>query len=50
MSDSDTFEHINDVAIVGMSGRLPGARNTDDLWQNLCAGQECISFFSKEER
>lgn len=42
-------EHTNDVAIVGMSGRFPGAKNVDELWQNLCDGVECISFFSRQE-
>lgn len=42
-------EHTNDVAIVGMSGRFPGAKNVDELWQNLCDGVECVSFFSRQE-
>ncbi|MHC5773995.1 type I polyketide synthase [Nostoc sp.] len=37
------------IAIVGMAGRFPGAKNVDEYWQNLCAGRECISFFSDEE-
>ncbi|WP_392535973.1 beta-ketoacyl synthase N-terminal-like domain-containing protein [Nostoc sp. C117] len=32
-----------------MAGRFPGAKNVDEYWQNLCAGRECISFFSDEE-
>jgi phthiocerol/phenolphthiocerol synthesis type-I polyketide synthase E len=38
-----------EIAVVGMAGRFPGARNVDDYWRNLCAGQETISFFSREE-
>jgi acyl transferase domain-containing protein/thioesterase domain-containing protein len=38
-----------DIAIIGMSGRFPKARNIDEFWQNLQAGKECISFFSDEE-
>ena len=37
------------IAIIGMSGRFPGARNTREFWQNLSNGVESISFFSAEE-
>lgn len=38
-----------DIAVIGMSGRFPGAQNLDEFWQNLCEGVESISFFSDEE-
>ncbi len=38
-----------DIAIIGMSCRLPGASNTDDFWKNLRDGVESISFFTDEE-
>ncbi|MGP4971773.1 condensation domain-containing protein [Psychrobacter aquimaris] len=38
-----------EVAIIGMSGRFPGANDTEVLWENLCNGVESISRFSKEE-
>ncbi len=31
-----------EVAIIGMTGRFPGARNIQEFWQNLCAGVESI--------
>jgi amino acid adenylation domain-containing protein len=37
------------IAIVGLAGRFPGARNLDEFWQNLCHGVESISFFSEED-
>jgi amino acid adenylation domain-containing protein len=37
------------VAILGMAGRFPGAPDLERFWQNLRAGVESISFFSKEE-
>lgn len=37
------------VAIIGMSGRFPGANSTSDFFHNLCQGKEFISFFSEEE-
>jgi len=40
---------LDGVAIVGMSGRFPGAANIAQLWSNLCNGVESISFFAPEE-
>ncbi|QDE89543.1 hypothetical protein BHS06_11545 [Myxococcus xanthus] len=34
------------VAIVGMAGRFPGARNVEELWRNVSAGQDAVSRFS----
>ncbi|MDD2708609.1 MAG: SDR family NAD(P)-dependent oxidoreductase [Verrucomicrobiae bacterium] len=31
-----------DVAIIGMSGRFPGAANVGEFWRNLAAGRNCI--------
>ena len=39
----------DDIAIVGMAGRFPGADSVADFWQNLVDGEEGISFFSDEE-
>ena len=49
MSDSATNDNSYDIAIVGMSGRFPGARNLTEFWKNLRDGVESISFFSDEE-
>ncbi len=38
-----------DIAIVGMSCRLPGARNLDEFWRNLTSGIESITRFSDQE-
>lgn len=38
-----------DIAVVGMAGRFPGARNLDEFWQNLVEGVESITRFSDEE-
>ncbi len=38
-----------DIAVVGMAGRFPGARDVRQLWENLAAGVEAISFFTDEE-
>lgn len=31
------------IAIIGMAGRFPGARNLHEFWQNLRNGVECIA-------
>lgn len=51
MSLSTSTDSISelDVAIIGMAGRFPGARNIDEFWQNLINGVESISQFSDEE-
>jgi len=37
------------IAIVGMAGRFPGAKNIKEFWHNLTQGIESISTFSDEE-
>jgi phthiocerol/phenolphthiocerol synthesis type-I polyketide synthase E len=39
----------NAIAVIGMSGRFPGARDVAELWHNLCGGKESVSFFTDEE-
>lgn len=39
----------NDIAIIGMSGRFPGADTVDEFWQMLAEGREGTSFFTEEE-
>ncbi|MHC5824587.1 MAG: beta-ketoacyl synthase N-terminal-like domain-containing protein, partial [Nostoc sp.] len=46
------FKNLNDqdeIAIIGMAGRFPGANNVDSFWQNIRDGVESISFFTDEE-
>ena len=49
MSDHDTQDLSNALAIVGMSGRFPGARTVAEFWQNQLAGVESIAQFRVEE-
>jgi acyl transferase domain-containing protein len=49
MSNSTLFDSTNDVAVVGLNGRFPKARNLKEFWENLKDGVEAISFFSEEE-
>lgn len=36
------------IAIVGMSGVFPGARDLDEFWNNLVNGRDCITEIPKE--
>jgi acyl transferase domain-containing protein/acyl carrier protein len=38
-----------DVAIIGMSGRFPGARTIQQFWDNLVNGTECVHVMTDEE-
>lgn len=49
MNENELTEQIETIAIVGMSGRFPGAGNINEFWENLKIGKESVSFFSDEE-
>ncbi|UAW64147.1 non-ribosomal peptide synthetase [Mycoavidus sp. HKI] len=36
------------IAIVGLSGRFPRARNTTEFWQAIIEGRDCISHVSRK--
>ncbi|BAY84413.1 putative beta-ketoacyl synthase [Calothrix parasitica NIES-267] len=38
-----------EIAIIGLAGRFPGAKNIDEFWQNLQNSLEATSFFEEEE-
>ena len=42
-------EQYEGIAIIGLAGRFPGAESVEELWANLVAGKEGISFFSDAE-
>ena len=37
-----------DIAIIGVSGRYPGANNIQEFWKNLRNGKDCITEIPKE--
>ncbi|MCP5050991.1 MAG: amino acid adenylation domain-containing protein, partial [bacterium] len=37
------------IAVIGMAGRFPGARDTHEFWDKIKTGMETITFFSDEE-
>lgn len=38
-----------DIAIIGMSARMPDAENIDQFWNHLLQGRECIHHIKEEE-
>ena len=50
-SPDSTTSPINetDLAIIGMSGRFPGAHNIESFWRNLQQGIESIQHFNAED-
>lgn len=49
MADTPIQDALEGVAIIGMSGRFPGAKNINEFWERLKGGKECITYFSKED-
>jgi amino acid adenylation domain-containing protein len=39
----------DEIAIVGMAGRFPGAADLDAFWWNLCAGADAIHDYTDDE-
>ncbi|MBS1799358.1 MAG: amino acid adenylation domain-containing protein [Acidobacteria bacterium] len=46
---SQGSDNLGGIAIIGMSGRFPGASSVAEFWKNQLAGVEAISHFSLEE-
>ena len=42
-------DQLDDIAVVGLAARLPGAKDLREFWTNLCDGVEAIRFFSDAE-
>lgn len=49
MSDSDIHVNSDDICIIGMACRFPGAKNPDEFWCNLRDGIESVSLLSDQE-
>ena len=43
-----TVQEENEVAIVGITGRLPGANNLDEYWENLITKKDAITEIPKD--
>jgi len=49
MMKTTVNDGIESVAIIGMAGRFPFAKNLNEFWENLRQGVECVSSFTDEE-
>ncbi|MEM7770155.1 MAG: polyketide synthase, partial [Cyanobacteria bacterium P01_A01_bin.37] len=50
MGSIENHESImEEIAIIGMAGRFPGAKDLEEFWQNLQAGLESISVLTDNE-
>jgi len=49
MSSDTPRKSIGDIAIIGMAGRFPGARDLAAFWENLRNGVESVTFFGDDE-
>ena len=46
MSSNDSSSVVPEIAIIGMSGRFPGADSLEEFWQNLRNGVESVCTFT----
>ena len=49
MTGASLNSRSSGIAIVGMAGRFPGARNIAQFWQNLSNGVESLTALTDEE-
>ena len=47
--DRRTSVSTDEIAIIGMTGRFPGAKSVDEFWQNIRQGIESVTFFTDSE-
>lgn len=50
MHNSEIDESLGSIAVIGMSGRFPGARSIDEFWQHLQHARELIDFSDEESQ
>ncbi len=49
MTNPESQAAVESIAVIGMTGRFPGAKNIEEFWKNLKDGAETITRFSDEE-
>lgn len=49
MSNAESQSAVESIAVIGLKGRFPGARNVEEFWKNLQDGVETITRFSDQE-
>lgn len=49
MSDFEENNGMGSIAIIGMTGRFPEAKNIEEYWENLKNGVESVKFFNRNQ-
>lgn len=49
LTQTQSNEQLDDVAVIAMSGRFPGAKSVEQLWDNILSHTESLTEFSKQE-
>src|SRR6185436_14168838 len=49
VSNSESATTVEGIAVIGLAGRFPGAKNVEEFWSNLKDGVETIMRFSDQE-
>src|SRR5262245_57080456 len=49
MNNIQRTQTVDPIAVIGMRGRFPDARNVEQFWENLKNGVESLKVFSEEE-
>lgn len=49
MSEAAASSSVEGIAVIGMAGRFPKARDVEEFWRNLADGVEGITFFTDAE-
>ena len=44
VNETNPSQHNNDIAIIGMSGRFPGAKNLKEFWETSLLKKMCLRF------
>ncbi len=45
---TSTENQSKSIAVIGMSGQFPGAKDIEEFWQNIAQGKNCITEIPKE--
>jgi phthiocerol/phenolphthiocerol synthesis type-I polyketide synthase E len=49
MSEFEENNGMGSIAIIGMTGRFPEAKNIGEFWENLRNGVESVKFFNRDQ-
>ena len=50
MTVTEKHDSLNDIAIIGMDARVPGANSIEQFWELLRTGTESTRFYASEPK